>query len=169
MKVLVGGNLIDGTGGPVVNDTAVLINGERIESVGPRAAVTWPAGTEVVDISGMTLMPGLIDCHDHLASKSYQLVSRWGLDEPTSLGYLRTAKAIEETLLAGYTCVREAGGLDFGFKQAVDEGLIIGPRLLLSVGIISPTGGLADRPSPSGHHNNFHVDARVPVGIADGP
>ncbi len=169
MKVFIGANLIDGTGRPVVNNSAILINGDRIESVGPRAAISWPEGTEVVDITGMTVMPGMIDCHDHLASKNYQLTSRWGLDEPTSLSYLRTAKALEETLLAGYTCVREAGGLDYGFKQAIEEGLIPGPRLVLTVGIISPTGGLADRVSPSGYHNPFHQDARIPVGVADGP
>ena len=169
MKALIGANLIDGTGRPVVNNSAILINGDRIESVGPRAAISWPEGTEVVDVSGMTLMPGMIDCHDHLASKSYQLTSRWGLDEPISMGYLRTAKALEETLLAGYTCVREAGGLDLGFKQAIEEGLIPGPRLVLTVGIISPTGGLADRVSPSGYHNAFHHDAIIPVGVADGP
>ena len=169
MKVLIGANLIDGKGGPVVNDAAVLIDGERIVSAGPRAAATWPEGTEVIDVTGLTIMPGLIDCHDHLASKSYDMASRWGLTEPTSLGYLRTAKSLEETLLAGYTCVREAGGLDVGFKQAVEEGLIPGPRLVLTVGILSPTGGLADKPSPSGHCNPFHVDALIPVGVADGP
>ena len=169
MKALVGATLIDGTGGPVVQDATVLIHGERIEAVGPRAAVTVPIDAEVIDVSGLTVLPGLIDCHDHLASKNYEMTSRWGLSEPTSLGYLRTSKAIEETLLGGYTCVRDGGGLDFGFKQAVDEGLIMGPRLVLSVGIISPTGGLADRPSPSGHHNPFPGDPRIPGGIADGP
>ena len=126
MKVLIGANLIDGKGGPIVNDAAVLIDGERIVSAGPRAAATWPEGTEVIDVTGLTIMPGLIDCHDHLASKSYGMASRWGLTEPTSLGYLRPAKALEETLLAGYACVREAGGLDVGFKQAIEEGLIPG-------------------------------------------
>ena len=161
--------MIDGTGGPVVPDAAVLINGDRIESVGPRAAVSWPVGTEVVDVSGMTVMPGLIDCHDHLGHQNYQLINRWHLNEPTSLGYLRTAHHIEETLRAGYTCLRDGGGLDYGFKQAVEEGLIPGPRLVLTVAIISPTGGLADAVSPSGHHNPFHSDARMPVGVADGP
>lgn len=169
MKALVGATLIDGTGGPVLEDATVLINGECIEAVGPRAAVTVPIDAEVIDVSGLTVLPGLIDCHDHLASKNYEMTSRWGLSEPTSLSHLRTANAIEETLLAGYTCVRDGGGLDFGFKQAVDEGLIMGPRLVLSVGVVSPTGGLADRPSPSGHHNPFHGDPRIPGGVADGP
>ena len=169
MKVFINANLIDGNGGPVINDAAVLIDGERIVSAGPRAAATWPEGTEVVDGTGLTIMPGLIDCHDHLASKDYTMASRWGLTEPISLGYLRTAKALEDTLLAGYTCVREAGGLDIGFKQAIEEGLIPGPRLALTVGILSPTGCLAYRPSPSGPHNPFHVHPPLPVRVAHCP
>ena len=73
MKVLSGATLIDGTGGPVLMDCAVLINGDKIEAVGPRAAVTLPPNTEVLDVSGMPILPGLIDCHDHLASKDYRL------------------------------------------------------------------------------------------------
>ena len=169
MKAYVGATLIDGSGKPAVPDAAVLINGERIESVGPRGAVSWPADTEVVDISGMTIMPGLIDCHDHLGHQSYQLMNRWHLDEPMSLAYIRTARTIEDTLRAGYTCLRDGGGLDWGFKQAVEEGLIAGPRLVVTVSIISPTGGLADSVAPSGHHNPFHLNARVPAGVADGP
>ncbi len=169
MKALIGANLIDGTGSPVLNDSAVLINGDRIEMVGPRGAVTLPPGVEILDASGMTLLPGLIDCHDHLASKDYRLESRWGLNEPGSLGHLRTAKALEETLAAGYTCVRDGGGLDAGFKHAIEEGLYPGPRLMLSVSIVSPTGGLADRVSGSGHHSLHDSDPRLPTGVADGP
>ena len=169
MKALIGANLIDGTGAPVVNDATVLIDGERIQAVGPRAAVALPPDTEIMDATGMTLLPGLIDCHDHLASKNYDLAGRWGLTEPASLGHLRTAKALEDTLAAGYTCVRDAGGLDIGFKQAVEEGLYPGPRLVVSVSIISPTGGLADKISGSGHHNPLHTDPRLPEGVADGP
>ena len=167
MKALIGANLIDGTGRPVVNDAAVLINGDRIEAVGPKAAVTLPPATDVVGVSGMTLMPGLIDCHDHLASKGYDLPSRWGLNEPISLQHLRTAYVLAQTLAAGYTCVRDAGGLDAGFKMAVEEGLYPGPRLVVSVNIVSPTGGLSDRVSGSGHVLP-HDDPRLPSGVADG-
>jgi len=169
MKAIIGANLIDGTGSPVLSDSAVLIHGDRIEAVGPRSAATLPPDVEILDATGMTLLPGLIDCHDHLASQDYRLESRWGLNEPTSLGHLRTAKALEETLAAGYTCVRDAGGLDIGFKQAIDEGLYSGPRLMLAVAIVSPTGGLADRVSGSGHQNLQHSDPRIPSGVADGP
>ncbi|MFQ6031186.1 MAG: amidohydrolase family protein, partial [Dehalococcoidia bacterium] len=167
MKALVGANLIDGTGGPVVNDSTVLIDGERIAEVGPRAAVALPPDTEVIDISGFTVLPGLIDCHDHLASKSYGLASRMGLEEPISIQHLRTAKVLEQTLAAGYTCVRDAGGLDAGFKQAVEQGLYPGPRLVLSVAIISPTGGLGDRITPSGYAHP-HDDPMMPPSVADG-
>lgn len=76
MKALVGARLIDGTGGPVVDNATVLVNDERIEAAGPGAAVTLPSNTEVMDVSGLTLLPGLIDCHDHLASKGYELPRR---------------------------------------------------------------------------------------------
>ncbi len=167
MKALVGANLIDGTGGPVVNDATVLIDGERIVETGPREAVILPPNTEVVDLAGMTLMPGMIDCHDHLASKDYGLPSRLGYHEPLSLQHLRTAKVLEDTLAAGYTCVRDGGGLDAGFKQAIEQGLYPGPRLVLSVAIISPTGGLADKVTPSGQCYP-HDDPMIPSGVADG-
>jgi len=167
MQAITGATLIDGTGGPVINDATLLINGERIEDVGPGGAVAIPPGTELIDASGMTLMPGLIDCHDHLASKGYDLATRWGLNDPTSLQHLRTGFVMAQTLAAGYTCVRDAGGLDVGFKMAVEEGLYPGPRLVLSVNIVSPTGGLADRVSGSGHSHG-HDDPRLPSGVANG-
>ena len=168
MKALVGANLIDGTGGPVVNDATVLIDGGRIVAVGPRAAIELPPNTERVDISGLTLLPGLIDCHDHLASKGYDLATRWGLTEPASVRHLRTAKVLEQTLAAGYTCVRDGGWLDAGFKQAVEEGLYPGPRLMVAVSIISPTGGLGDQVCPAGHQRPFGEDPMQPSGVANG-
>ena len=169
MKALLGANLIDGTGGPVLQDSAVLIDGERIKEVGPRAAVQLPPGTEEIELSGLTLLPGLIDTHDHLAHKNYSLISRWEIEDPASLHHLKTAKAIEESLAAGYTCIRDAGGLDAGFKLAVDQGLINGPRLLTSVAIVSPTGGIGDRVAASGHRNTFNSDPMHPDGVANGP
>ena len=116
MKALIGANLIDGTGAPVVKDAAVLIDGQHIVAAGPRAAVAMPEDTEILDVTGMTLLPGLIDCHDHLASKNYDLSGRWGLTEPASLDHLRTAKALEDTLAAGYTCVRDGGRVGHWFQ-----------------------------------------------------
>ena len=67
MKALIGGNLIDGTGSPPISDTAVVIGDDgRIDSVGRRDAIAIPPGAESIRIDGMSLLPGLIDCHDHL-------------------------------------------------------------------------------------------------------
>ncbi|MBI3325486.1 MAG: amidohydrolase family protein [Nitrospinae bacterium] len=168
MQVLIGGTLIDGTGAPPVPDAAVFINEGRIEAVGTGQAIPLPPGAEVIDISGMTLLPGLIDCHDHLASHGYALTQRWGLDEPQSTKHLRTSVVLQQTLATGYTTVRDAAGLDAGFKQAVEEGLIPGPRLMLSLGIISPTGGLGDAVSPSGHSCWVPSDPTRPPSVANG-
>ena len=169
MKALVGATLIDGTGGPPLSDSAVLLDGDRIQAVGPRGAVEIPPQAEEIDLSGLTLLPGLIDTHDHLADKNYSLLSRWEIEEPASLAHLKTAKAIEDSLAAGYTTIRDAGGLDAGFKQAIAEGLLNGPRLLTAVSIISPTGGIGDRVAPSGHRTSYATDPMRPVGVANGP
>ncbi len=169
MRALTGANLIDGTGRPVLPDSVVLVDRDVIQAVGPRGAVDVPPHAEVVDLSGMTVLPGLIDTHDHLADKNYFLVSRWEIEEPASLAHLKTAKAIEDSLAAGYTCIRDAGGLDAGFKDAIAQGLIRGPRLLTAVSIISPTGGIGDRVSGSGHRTTYANDPMRPVGVANGP
>src|SRR2546425_3955112 len=81
---------------------------------------------------------------------------------------LRTAGVAGQILTSGYTAVRDAGGLDAGFRLAVHEGLIPGPRLVLSLGIISPIGGIGDRVSPSGHASPFLQDPSLPPSVAQG-
>ena len=169
MKILRAGTLIDGTGAPPVRDAAVVIHNGRIETVTTAGASAGPpADHEVIDASRLTVLPGLIDCHDHLAFHGYELVRRWGLDEPQSTRHLRTARVAGQILTSGYTAVRDAGGLDAGFRLAVHEGLIPGPRLVLSLGIISPIGGIGDRVSPSGHASPFLQDPSLPPSVAHG-
>jgi imidazolonepropionase-like amidohydrolase len=167
-QLFIGATLIDGTGAPAQHDTSVLVNDGRIAAVGSRHTITHPPGTEVIDCAGLTLLPGLIDCHDHLASHTYSLAHRWGLDQPQSTRHVRTAAVLQQTLATGYTTVRDAAGLDAGFKQAMEEELLQGPRLLLAVNIISPTGGLGDRISPSGHTCCVPIDPFLPEGLANG-
>ena len=170
MKLISGATLVDGTGAPPVEDAAVLVNDDgRIEAVGPLAGITVPPDAEAIQAAGMTLLPGLIDCHDHLSSFTYDIMSRWGLTEPRSLRHLRIARVMEETLLTGYTTIRDCGWLDVGFKLAVEEGLIAGPRLLVATSPLSPTHGNAVRTTESGHWPPPPPDPLLPGGIADGP
>ncbi|ETW98751.1 MAG: hypothetical protein ETSY1_17530 [Candidatus Entotheonella factor] len=171
MRILTGATLIDGTGAPPVPHGAVLIDDAgRIVKAGPQDEVTTKAlpNTEVIDVSGLTMLPGLIDGHDHLAGHGYSLTSRWGLDEPQSTTHMRTAAVLQQTLATGYTTVRDAAGLDAGFKLAIDEGLLAGPRLQLALSIISPIGGIGDRVSPSGHICCMPPSPNVPSGVANG-
>ena len=169
MLILLGGTLIDGSGGEPLADSAVLIGEDgRIVSAGPRAAAAIPEGAQQIDITGHTVMPGLIDCHDHLASFTYDLLSRWGMTEPRSTRTLRIASVIEDTLQSGYTTIRDCGWLDAGFKGAVDEGLISGPRLLVAAGPLGPTHSVQDRPTFSGHRRYSMPDPTIPYGVADG-
>ena len=160
--------MIDGTGSPPVPNATVLIDGDRVTVAGSSGDVPIPDGTEIVDATGMHLLPGLIDCHDHLTYFRYELASRWRLTEPHSLWHMRIAGVLKQTLETGYTTVRDGGGLDAGFKMAVEEGLIPGPRLLVVLEFITPTGGAADRSSPSGQPE-AHVLPSIPRGVADSP
>lgn len=166
LRVLKGGRLIDGTGaGPV--EATIVIKNRYVEAVETRSYGDWPVDAEIVDISGMTVLPGLIDCHDHLAMHGYDLARRWGIDEPQTTRTLRTAKVLSDTLAAGYTTIRDAAGLDAGFKRAIDEGLIAGPRLVVSLCIISPIGGIGDRVSPSGFPCCVPNDPLLPDGVVN--
>ncbi len=169
MKAIFAGTMIDGSGSAPVSDAVVLIDGATIVAAGSADSVIVPDGTERVDASGMTLMPGLMDTHDHLASFSYEIASRWGITEPRSTRHLRIAFVLRQTLESGYTFVRDAGGLDAGFRMAVDEGLVPGPRLHVGLGFITPTGGMGDRVSPLGYRPPAGEDSGLPWGVADGP
>ncbi len=169
MKAITGATLIDGTGSAPVSDAVVLIEGSDIVGVGSAESVQIPDGAELIEASGMTLMPGLIDTHDHLASFAYEIASRWGITEPRSTRHLRIASVLRQTLESGYTAVRDAGGLAAGFRMAVDEGLVPGPRLHVALGFITPTGGMADSVSPLGYRAPSGEDSGLPWGVADGP
>jgi len=150
MKILKNARLIDGTGAAPVDGATIVLRDNRIDAVATRNQSDFPADAEIIDAAGLTVLPGLIDCHDHMANHRYDLAHRWRLDEPQSTRHLRTAAVLKQTLAAGYTTVRDAAGLDAGFKRAIEEGLIDGPRLVLSLAIVSPFGGIGDAVSPSG-------------------
>src|SRR3989442_14830958 len=172
MQVIRVGTLIDGSGAPPVRDASVVIDNGRIEAVttadpSGRRPAGAETGVDVIDASRLTAVPGLIDCHDHLSFPGYELAKRWGPDEPQSTWHLRTATIARQILESGYTAVRDAGGLDAGFGLAIRDGLITGPRPVVSLAIISPTGGLGGRRRPSGHTPPGSHDPSVPPSVAD--
>ncbi len=125
----------------------VLVQGERIAAVGPAASVSVPAGVQTIDLPGTTLLPGLIEGHSHLLLHPYNEVT-WN-DQVLHESYAeRVARAVvhaQATLLAGFTTMRDlgtegAGYADVGLKQAVDKGVIPGPRILTSTRAIVAKG-----------------------------
>lgn len=163
-----GARLIDGSGAPPPAEPyALLVDGQRIAAVAPERQLPRPAGTRALDASGMTLMPGLIDCHDHLANLEGGMQARAAIT-PT-LAIFKTAQVFHDTLLGGCTSVRDASGVDLGMKQAVEQGLIPGPRLKISVVILSQLGGHNDHTEPCGVDSTFPKLQTIPDGICDGP
>src|SRR5439155_7551577 len=131
---------------------AVLVTGTRIIAAGPRAQISVPAGATTIDLPGTTLMPGLIDAHSHVLLHPYNETS-WNDQVLHESLALRTARAINHlraTLMAGFTTLRDlgtegAGYADVGLKQAVNQGIIPGPRMFVVTRAIVAMGayGLA--------------------------
>jgi len=147
---------------------AVRVNGDRIEAAGPAASVD-AAGARVIELYGLTLLPGLVEGHSHILLHPYN-ETVWN-DQVAHEGLaLRAARAVNHlraTLMAGFTTTRDlgtegAGYADVELKQAVNEGIIPGPRVLASTRAIVATGSYA----PKG----FALEWRVPQGAeeADG-
>ena len=162
--VLLNATLIDGRGGEPIPNSAVVIDGDRIAYAGPRAGARWGEGARVRDVAGLTVLPGLIDCHDHVAHPGLDLARRSQL--PYSFTVYETARTLAETLAVGITTVRDAGGLDYGAKLAVERGLTPGPRLMVSLAILCPTAGLGDPCCPSGMQ--FPDSPGLPNGVRNG-
>jgi imidazolonepropionase-like amidohydrolase len=157
-----GGSVFDGTGAaPAPGDVAV--EDGRIVDVG-----TDLDGDETVELSGRTLLPGLFDCHVHVGMSHIDV---WKLaNEPVSYRILDAARNMARTLDIGITSVRDAGGADIGIRQARDEGLIRGPRIQLSLSMISQTGGHGDDWLSSGvTMDAFMRMPGIPDTIVDGP
>jgi imidazolonepropionase-like amidohydrolase len=139
--VLVGASLIDGSGTEPVRGRAVVVEGDRITQVVDDARA--PRGRRI-DLSGCTLLPGLINCHVHLCFGAEADPVRVMRDEPYALTALKVLRRAQETVEAGVTTVRDLGGRDyaeFAVRRAVAEGLFPGPRILGAGRPVCMTGG----------------------------
>ena len=139
--VLVGASLIDGSGAEHVRGRAVVVEGDRITQVVDDARA--PRGRRI-DLSGCTLLPGLINCHVHLCFGAEADPVRVMKDEPHALTALKVLRRAQETVEAGVTTVRDLGGRDyaeFAVRRAVAEGLFPGPRILGAGRPVCMTGG----------------------------
>ncbi len=118
----------------------VLVEGERFREVSAKPIKV--AGATRIDCGGRVLMPGLIDCHVHCMHS--EVYMRRMEDVPLTLATARAAARLRSMLERGFTTVRDTGGTDWGVKTAVEQGLIVGPRLFIAGRSIGPTGGHAD-------------------------
>ena len=139
--------LLDCTGADPQPGMAVVVEGQRIRDI-VRAGTARASDATVLDLRGHTLMPGLIDAHVHLCAVEANPAEQHR-QVPPSMVAVKAVRRIEQTLMQGFTTVRDAGGADFGFREAVANGIISGPRIKVSGNHIYQTGGHGDKRRPA--------------------
>ena len=162
-------HVFDGESAQLHDDWAIVVRGQKIEAVGSPAMIRVPAEAKLIELPGLTLMPGLIEAHSHVLLHPYS-ETVWNDQVAHESLALRTARAtnhLRNTLMAGFTTIRDlgtegAGYADVGLKQAVEQGIIPGPRMIVVTRAIVATGSYG----PKGYASEW----RVPQGAeeADG-
>ena len=161
--------VFDGESAQLHEGWAVLVRGRKIEAVGPLNSLNAPRDAQTIDLPGLTLLPGLIEAHSHVLLHPYS-ETVWNdqvARESLSLRVARATNHLRNTLQAGFTTVRDLGTegaayADVGLKQAVEQGIIPGPRMIVTTRAIVATGSYGPK--------NFASEWRVPQGAeeADG-
>jgi len=169
MIVIRAAQIIDGTGGAPIKNGAIVTTDDKISSVGPFAAITVPAGTRVIDLGDATLMPGFIDAHTHIVGRVLgdPEIGESGMRDYNSFGAILATRNAERTLMAGFTTIRNVGANNFddlAIRKAIDEGWVVGPRMLTAGHSLGITGGHCD----SNGYRPGLVDGDIKSGIADG-
>src|ERR1041385_2068154 len=153
-------HVFDGESAQLHDNWVVLVHGDKIVGLGPASSITPPAGAKVIDLPGLTLMPGLIEAHSHVLLHPYS-ETPWNdqvARESLSLRVARATNHLRNTLKAGFTTVRDlgtegAGYADVGLKQAVEQGIIPGPRMIVVTRAIVATGSYG----PKGYASEWTV------------
>lgn len=151
--------VFDTTDGKTHAGWSVLVSSNHIASVGPAAKIEAPTNAVVIELADMTLLPGLMDIHSHIFLHPYNETS-WDdqvLKEPVAYRSVEAVLHVRDTLLAGFTLLRDlgtegAGSSDVAIKRAIEEGLIPGPRLLVVTKAIVATASYG--PGPHGYAEN---------------
>jgi len=153
--------LLDPATGETTREAVVLIEDGHVKSAGRRAAAQVPRDAESIDAAGLTILPGLIDCHVHLTSLGEGLDFARELTTPPTLELMRAVRAARRTLDAGFTTVRDAAGSPAGIRMAVDAGYFPGPRMFVTISALSQTGGHTD--------SHFMCGADLDIPLPDRP
>ncbi len=159
------GTMIDGNGGEPLRGATIVIDEGTITAV--NAGGELPRDADVIDASGMTVMPGMIDCHVHFMSNPPKTMEQ-RLATPFSLSVAEALANAKKTIDHGFTSVRDAGGTPRGVKLAIERGLFPGPRMRIAVGAIGQTGGHGDATQANGLRIRV-PNAELPDNLADGP
>ena len=167
-KLIHNGTVIDGRGGKTLVNGAVLVEGNTLKQIGRKDEIRLPDGDIVmIDAAGGAILPGMIDTHVHLMLEGINLLNI--ALNPFSLMFYEVIDRLKRTIECGITTVRDAGGTDLGVKTAVERGIIIGPRMQLSITMLSTTGGHGDGWMPSGLELPlFREYPGMPKNICDG-
>jgi imidazolonepropionase-like amidohydrolase len=159
--------LIDGNGGEPLEGASVVVENGLIEEVDASGKSTVPDDARLIELNGKTLMPGLIDAHVHIGNIEVVLDRTTVI--PPALYVLKAARNLETDLSLGFTTIRDAGGLDYSFKESIQQGLIKGPRVLLSVNMLTQSGGHGDKRGRYREHNVPRNSIGMYPEICDGP
>jgi imidazolonepropionase-like amidohydrolase len=145
MKLVIkNATLIDGLGGEPQKKVAVVVEGDRIESIGPEGQVQGLEGATVIDAGGGTVLPGLINAHVHLCSDGLADIGAQMMGDSVPVAVLRAGRSARKALDVGITTVRDCGSKEavaIELNKAIEEGLLLGPRIVACGRVVCMTGG----------------------------